>query len=284
MPKKIYSPDWKEYQLIDAGEYKKLESWGGIVTIRPERQAYFPSGKPIKEWRDIAHLEFVPKGKKSGEWKHLRNFDQSNWNINYEGLTFQLETTKFKHVGLFPEQLTNWKFIAQHLQPQMKMLNLFAYTGAASIVGRSIGAEVTHVDSVKQLISWAKKNMERSMLKNIRWLHEDALKFAQRERKRGHFYDLIVMDPPAWGIGAKKEKWKLEHQLEGLIEVTSQLLHPGGILILNTYSPKINTDTLQVYAQKYFKEFEVAELWKKTTTKKDLFYGQLLRGKASMGY
>lgn len=278
MPKKIYSPDWKDYKLIDAGGYKKLEFWGDIITIRPERQAYFPSGMPIEEWHDIAHLEFVPKGKKSGDWVKLRDFDSSNWKISYDDLTFQLNTTKFKHVGLFPEQLTNWKLISKHLKPKMKMLNLFAYTGAASIVGCSVGADVTHVDSVKQLISWARTNMELSKLEGIRWIHEDALKFAQRELKRGNSYDLIVMDPPAWGIGAKKEKWKLENQLEGLIEIASQLLHPGGLLILNTYSPKVDLDDIQSYANQFFKEIDVAELWKKTTTSKDLYFGHLLRG------
>lgn len=279
MPNKIYSPDWEDYQLIDAGNDKKLESWGGIVTIRPERQAYFKPGMSFKEWHEIAHLEFVAQGKKNGKWIKHRNFNSSNWFVNYEKLTFQLETTKFKHVGLFPEQFTNWKLISKHLKPKMKMLNLFAYTGAASLVGKSVGADVTHVDAVKQLISWARINMELSHLSDIRWIHEDALKFAQKERKRGKSYDLIVMDPPAWGIGAKKEKWKLEHQLEKLIEVASHLLQPGGLLILNTYSPKINLNTIQSYAHKYFKNFEAAELWKKTATKKDLFYGQILRGK-----
>lgn len=278
MPKKIYSQDWEDYKLIDAGNNRKLESWGDIVTIRPERQAYFQASMPVNEWDDLAHLEFIPKGKSSGEWVQFKDFDSSNWFVNYKDLTFQLETTKFKHLGLFPEQATNWDLITKHLKPKMKMLNLFAYTGAASIVGRAAGAEVTHVDSVKQLISWAKTNMELSKLEGIRWIHEDALKFAQRELKRGNFYDLIVMDPPAWGIGAKNEKWKIEHQLEGLIEIASQLLLPGGLLILNTYSPKVNLTDIYSYANKYFKKIDVSELWKKTTTNKEMFFGHLLRG------
>lgn len=278
MSKKIYSQDWKDYELIDAGGDKKLERWGNIITIRPERQAYFQLGMSLKEWHDLAHLEFISQGKTSGEWIKLKNLEEVNWCIDYEDLTFQLETTKFKHVGLFPEQATNWKLISEHLKPEMKMLNLFAYTGAASIVGRSVGADVTHVDSVKQLISWTKINMELSKLDGIRWIHEDALKFAQRELKRGNSYDLIVMDPPAWGIGANKEKWKIEHKLEELIGIAARLLHPGGLLILNTYSPKVNLEQIYSYAEPYFKKIKVAELWKKTTTNKEVFFGHLLRG------
>lgn len=277
MAKKTYSEDWSDYELIDAGNNKKLERWGKIVTIRPERQAYFQPGMPIEEWNEIAHLEFISKDKKSGKWITRQTLPEEKWQINFKHLKFNLETTKFKHVGLFPEQVTNWNLILNHLSPGMKMLNLFAYTGAASVVGKSRGADVTHVDSVKQLISWARTNMEASELKDIRWIHEDALKYAQRELKRGNLYHLIVMDPPAWGIGAKKEKWKIEHKLEELIETASQLLHPGGLLILNTYSPKVKLKEINYFAKKHFDKVEISELWKKTYTGKDLFFGHLLR-------
>lgn len=277
MAEKTYSENWEDYELIDAGNEKKLERWGNIVTIRPERQAYFKPGMPEVEWNEIAHLEFVPKGNTAGKWVTRQTLPEGEWTVRFKHLTFNLETTKFKHVGLFPEQATNWNLILDHLSPGMKMLNLFAYTGAASIVGKSRGAEVTHVDSVKQLISWAKTNMEFSGLEDIRWMHEDAMKFAQRELKRGNLYHLIVMDPPAWGIGAKKEKWKIEHKLEELIEVASQLLHPGGLLILNTYSPKVKLKEINYFAKKHFPKVEVSELWKKTFTGKDMFFGHLLR-------
>lgn len=278
MAEKTYSESWSEYELLDAGNEKKLERWGNIVTIRPERQAYFKPGMSDEEWNKRAHLEFVPKGNTAGNWVTRKKLPPEDWKIQYKELTFNLETTKFKHVGLFPEQATNWNLISDHLKkPGMKMLNLFAYTGAASLVARAKGAEVTHVDSVKQLISWAKSNMESSGLKDIRWMHEDALKFAEREFKRQNRYHLIVMDPPAWGIGAKKEKWKIEHKLEELIELASKLLHPGGLLILNTYSPKVKLKEINYYAKKHFKQVEISELWKKTHTKKDMFFGHLLR-------
>lgn len=279
MIKKTLSPDWSDYELLDAGGEKKLERWGKIITIRPERQAYFQSGMPFEKWYEMAHLEFLPKGKQSGIWKTLKDLPNKDWTIHYNALTFLLEPTKFKHVGLFPEQATNWEVIQDFLKPGDKMLNLFAYTGAASIVGKSVGAEVTHVDSVKQLISWAKSNMEASHLQDIRWIHEDALKFALRELKRGNQYRLIVMDPPAWGIGANKEKWKIEHKLEELIETASQLLENTGLLILNTYSPKVTLQDIEYYAKKHFDEVDCSELWKKTSSGKEMFYGHLLRGR-----
>ena len=274
---KIYSDNWTDYELIDAGFNKKLERWGKVITIRPELQAYFPPALSAKEWKEKAHLEFIEKSSTNGEWKLLKSLPTGDWKIHFQGLSFLLERTKFKHVGLFPEQATNWELISDFLQPGMKMLNLFAYTGAASVVGRNTGAEVTHVDSVKQLITWAKYNMEDSGLSDIRWIHEDALKFAQKEEKRGNTYDLIVMDPPAWGVGTKNEKWKLEDQLEFLIESAAILLKQDGLLILNTYSPKITLEEIQEYAEPYFRKIELAELWKKTTTGKELFYGFLLR-------
>lgn len=276
MTKKTFSQDWEDYELLDAGGEKKLERWGDIITIRPERQAYFRSGLSFQQWEEMAHFEFIPKGKQSGSWKSLKTGTPKKWSISYQKLVFQLELTKFKHVGLFPEQAVNWNLIKRHLSENKKMLNLFAYTGAASIVGKSTSADVTHVDSVRQLISWAKDNMEASGLTDIRWTHEDAMKFAQREQKRGNKYELIIMDPPAWGIGAKKEKWKIEHKLEELIHTAHDLLSNEGLLILNTYSPRVELEDIANYAQQKFSKIEVSELWKKTKTKKDLFYGHLL--------
>jgi len=276
---KLYVSGWKDYELIDAGGGKKLERWGSIITIRPELQAYFRSGKPFDEWRKMAHWEFIEKGGKTGTWKSLKNNAPREWKIKYKNLTFKLKLTKFKHVGLFPEQRINWDFIDQRLGSDSKFLNLFAYTGAASIVSRNKGAETTHVDSVKQLISWAKENMELSELMNIKWVHEDALKFTQREVKRERSYDGIIMDPPAWGIGAKKEKWKLEDKLEELIRNAATLIGKKGFLILNTYSPQVKIEFLEELAKRHLKKRGpvVQELWMKTTTGKELFYGNVLR-------
>ena len=276
---KLYTTGWSDYELIDAGGGKKLERWGKVITIRPEVQAYFKSGKPFQEWSKIAHWEFVPKGSTSGTWKKLKENAPDKWTIEYKELRFQLQLTKFKHIGLFPEQRDNWDFIGKRLEENERFLNLFAYTGAASSVARKKGAETLHVDSVKQLIAWGRENMELSELENIKWVHEDALKFAQREVKRNKIYKGIVMDPPAWGIGAKKEKWKLEDRLDELIGNAAKLIGKDGFLVLNTYSPKVEIKTIEQLAKRHLsrREYEVSELWMKTTTGKDLYYGNLLR-------
>jgi 23S rRNA (cytosine1962-C5)-methyltransferase len=276
---RLYTSGWKDYELIDAGGGKKLERWGSLLTIRPEVQAYFKSEKTFKEWEQIAHWEFVQKGGQSGVWKPLKKNVPKKWAISYQQLTFQLELTKFKHVGLFPEQRINWDFIKSHLRSDDKFLNLFAYTGAASCIARYQGAETLHVDSVKQLLSWARENMESSRLLNIKWVLEDALKFAAREQKRGNKYKGIIMDPPAWGLGVKGEKWKLEDKIDELMASTAELLEPEGFLIMNTYSPTLDVPMIQSLAEMYFvgRSFEVNELWMKTTTGKDLYFGNVLR-------
>ena len=276
---KLFTTGWGDYELIDAGGGKKLERWGKIITIRPEVQAYFKSGKTFDEWYQLAHWEFISKSGQSGTWKKLKEFAPKEWTVSYKKLNFHLKLTKFKHLGLFPEQKTNWDFISENLCHEERFLNLFAYTGAASIVAKQREATTFHVDSVKQLISWAKENMEISELENIKWVHEDALKFAQRELKRGNKYKGIIMDPPAYGVGAKKERWKLEDRLDELMENASKILEKDGFLILNTYSPKVDIKVLERKANYHFskRHFEVSELWMKTTTGKELYCGNLLR-------
>lgn len=276
---KLYAKSWNDYELIDAGGGKKLERWGEIITIRPELQAYFKSELPFSDWEKKAHFEFISRGGQSGNWKVLKENSPLIWTIKWKEIKFQLELTKFKHVGLFPEQSINWEKISLLLNSKSKFLNLFAYTGAASLAAKSANAETIHVDSVKQLISWAKINQELSQLDNCKWVHEDALKFAEREVKRGNKYDGIIMDPPAWGIGAKGEKWKLEDQLENLISSAKNLLNKNGFLILNTYSPTIKINDIRRLANKYFdsKNIAVFELWMKTTTGKELYYGNGIR-------
>lgn len=277
--KRLYTSGWGDYELMDAGGGKKLERWGSIITIRPEVQAYFKSEKSFTEWNQLAHFEFISKGAQSGDWKNLKKDTPTSWEISYESLRFQLELTKFKHLGLFPEQRVNWDFIRSNLSENNRFLNLFAYTGAASCIAKSTGAETIHVDSVKQLISWARTNQELSQLSDIKWVHEDALKFVDREIKRGNKYDGIIMDPPAWGIGAKGEKWRLEDKLESLIIGAKTLLSSKGFLILNTYSPTVSIQQIEQLANRHFARAnkEVVELWMKTTTGKELYYGNLLR-------
>lgn len=274
-----YSSAWPDYELLDAGDGKKLERWGNVITIRPDIQADFKPGWALSEWQDMAHWQFEERTSTQGQWKNIKPDAPEHWTIAYENLNFGLKLTQFKHVGLFPEQQANWRFIKNRVSSGRKILNLFAYTGAASLVARNAGAEVVHVDSVKQMLTWANENKALSNLSDIKWVLEDALKFAWRELKRGNKYDGIVMDPPAWGLGAKGEKWKLENHLSGLMETAYGLMNPGAFLILNTYSPKIELADLAKSAEQYFpvKQTEIKQLRMLAKTGNDLFYGNLLR-------
>ena len=274
-----YGLPWLDYELLDVGDGKKLERWGAIITIRPDLQADYKRGLPHSQWLEMAHWEFEEQSSIQGRWKNIKVDSPEEWTITYGKLTFNLKLTKFKHVGLFPEQQANWRFIQEQVSPGQKILNLFAYTGAASLVARANGAEVVHVDSVKQMLTWANNNMERSSLSDIKWVLEDALKFAQRELKRCNKYDGIIMDPPAWGLGTKGEKWKLENHLSSLIETAHGLMNPKAFLILNTYSPKVVLADLAKSAEPYFPEnqMQTKQLWIPTKIGKELFCGNLLR-------
>ncbi len=278
---KLFTQPWEEYELLDAGGGKKLERFGSVTTIRPELQAYFKSDTTFVEWEKKADCAFIEKSTTKGLWKRRNTLQNDSWNIVYKDLQFKLELTSFKHVGIFPEQVVNWDFLSSNLDASKTFLNLFAYTGIASVVARNTGASVTHVDSVKQLIHWAKENMELNHLSDIRWIHEDALTFAQKEVKRGKKYDVILMDPPAFGFGAKGEKWILEQKLPALLETAYQLLSDKGTLILNTYSPKITLQDVVRETAKFFdkRNIEANELWGKTKLGKELFYGNLVRVK-----
>ena len=275
---KIFTIGWEDYELIDAGGGKKLERWGKIITIRPELQAYFKTELSFVEWKKIAHWEFIQGKGQTGNWKSIQEAPR-NWMIEFKKVKIKLELTQFKHVGLFPEQRTNWDVLLNELEPGDKFLNLFAYTGAASIIAKKLRADVVHVDSVKNLISWAKENMENSSLTDIRWVLEDAMKFISREEKRGNNYRAIVMDPPAWGIGTKGEKWKLEDQIDTLVSTSANLLAEDGIMIMNTYTPTVDFEFLRDLLPLYFKENQISlnELWMNTTTGKQLYYGNLVR-------
>jgi 23S rRNA (cytosine1962-C5)-methyltransferase len=242
-------------------------------------QAYFHSGIPFDQWKKMAHWEFIEKKANKGVWKPLKKDSPTTWDVKYKRLTFKLELTNNKHLGLFPEQKTNWEFIEDHLSSDEKFLNLFAYTGASSCVARHLGSDTYHLDSVKPVISWAKQNMEKSRIMNVRWVHEDALKFVNREQKRGNTYKAIQMDPPAWGLGAKGEKWKLEDKIDELLAATSAILDKDGFLILNTYSPSVDQETLNELMSIYFhnRTYSVKSLHMKTTSGKHLYFGELVR-------
>ena len=242
---------WKDYELLDSGDGSKLERFGELVLDRPESGAVWAKKLSYEKW-DKASACFEPTGKKKGYWKPNSSIADS-WHIEYRSkdhpklrLKFQLELTRFKHVGIFPEQASNWEYLAGNLSEGDKMLNLFAYTGGASLAAKSSGADVTHVDAIRQVIDWTRVNMELSGLTGIRWVVEDALKFLKREVKRGNKYKAVVLDPPTWGLGPKNEKWKLDHHLVEIIELVSQVTLPGGFIIMNTYSgiPPTSLETL----------------------------------------
>lgn len=236
---------WKDYELLDSGNFEKLERFGKVITIRPEPQAVWDRSISESEWEKMAHVKFIPKTSSSGEWKKLKP-TSDRWNISYEfedgkQITFRLALTAFKHVGIFPEQAVNWEYIYSTIKklqtPNPKLLNLFAYTGGASLAARAAGADVTHVDSVKQVVTWANDNMSLSNLDNIRWLVEDALKFVKREQRRGNQYNGIILDPPAYGHGPNGEKWKLEENINEMVKSVVELLdEKEHFLILNAYS------------------------------------------------
>ena len=239
---------WKDYELIDSGNFEKLERFGQFVTIRPEPQAVWDKSLSENEWKQAAHVKFISKSSSSGEWTKLKPMPDQ-WHMAYDiggdktifSLKFRLGLTSFKHVGIFPEQAENWDYIYDSVKKtniaQVKVLNLFAYTGGASLAAKAAGADVTHVDSIKQVVTWSRENMDLSGLKDIRWVVEDALKFVKREVKRGNKYHGIILDPPVYGHGPNGEKWKLEENInemmKGVVELLDSEKH---FLILNAYS------------------------------------------------
>jgi len=248
------SSGWKDYELLDSGAGEKLERFGAYVLARPEPKALWDKSLPEAEWRRLAHTTFTPgagfgkAGKEdSGTWNRLKKMDDQWWirYTNADGLALDLRLglTSFKHVGVFPEQAPNWDFIYRQTRALAakgrtpRVLNLFAYTGAASLAAKAAGADVTHLDSVRQVVTWARGNMEHSGLDGIRWVVEDAMKFARREAKRGNRYDGIILDPPAYGHGPDGEKWKLDECLFEMLRTVGEILAPqDAFLVLNLYS------------------------------------------------
>ncbi len=275
-----------DYELIDCGNFQKLERFGKVITIRPEPQAVWNASLPIQEWEKRAHVKFIPRSSSSGDWKKLKD-TADRWNISYEnGNQFQLRLalTSFKHVGVFPEQAVNWDYITESISSfekiTPKFLNLFAYTGAASLAARSAGAETYHLDSIKQVVSWARENMELSKLDNIRWVVEDALKYVRREVKRGNKYNGIILDPPAYGHGPDGEKWKLEDSIGEMMELVLQLLdEKNHFLILNAYSLGFSSLILENLVKQKFKpeNLECGELYLQDSFKKKLPLGAFAR-------
>jgi 23S rRNA (cytosine1962-C5)-methyltransferase len=271
--KQLSPSDWIDYELIDCGLFEKLERFGDFIIRRPEPQAVWKKALSEEEWQRLANASFSrdKSHPEKGAWQQKANMPD-RWNISYKydqmHLRFRLALTAFKHVGIFPEQAENWKFIYEQLKaktPGSKVLNLFAYTGGASLAAKAAGADVTHVDSVKQVIQWSRENMESSGLQDIRWVVEDALKFVKREVKRGNKYAGIILDPPAYGRGPDGEKWVLEEQIDELISLCAELLEKkDSFLILNLYSMGLSVMIAETLIKQYFKQeisTEMGELY-----------------------
>ncbi|MGF1635850.1 MAG: class I SAM-dependent methyltransferase [Cyclobacteriaceae bacterium] len=270
---------WQDYELIDSGNFLKLERFGKYILSRPEPQAVWDPVLSEKEWQKKSDAVFSKEKGKSGEygdkgeWKLKPNMP-AKWNISYQyksmDLKFRLGLTGFKHVGIFPEQAENWNFIydilnSYQLKEAAPVLNLFAYTGGASLAARAAGADVVHVDSVKPVLNWASENMQASNLSDIRWVLEDAMKFVKREVKRGKDYRGIILDPPAYGRGAAGEKWVLEEGLNELMKNCAALLkEPDSFLVLNLYSMGLSSLVAENLANSLFlptAKTEIGELY-----------------------
>lgn len=260
------TPDFRDYELIDTGNFEKLERFGRYVTRRPEPQAIWRPSLAEEEWRRLSDASFLrdARSDERGEWR-LREGMPSRWTVEYRyremRLRMRLGLTSFKHVGIFPEQAANWDFIYDNClalggdgrTEAPRVLNLFAYTGGATLAARAAGAGVTHVDSVKQVVTWARENMEQSGLEGVRWIVEDALKFVQREVRRGNRYDGIILDPPAYGRGANGEKWVLEEGIGEMLACCAQLLESErAFLVLNLYSMGLSSTLARTAVRQAF--------------------------------
>ncbi len=230
---------WVDYEVIDCSRGEKLERWGKYRLIRPDPQIIWDTEKKDAGWKHPnGHYHRSSKG--GGEWEFFDLPEQ--WSIRYKSLTFNLKPFSFKHTGLFPEQAANWDWFSEkikHAGREIKVLNLFAYTGGATLAAAAAGAAVTHVDASKGMVNWAKENAKSSDLEDapVRWIVDDCVKFAEREIRREKTYDAIIMDPPSYGRGPKGEIWKIEDNIHGLVKLCSRLLSDDPLFFLiNSYT------------------------------------------------
>lgn len=252
--------NWKDYELIDASAGERLERWGDKILIRPDPQIIWNTAKTNPLWKQ-AHARYHRSSSGGGSWEEYKKLPQV-WRINYKNIVFQIKPMGFKHTGVFPEQAINWDFVDSKIknsEKEVKVLNLFAYTGGATLACANAGASVCHVDASKGMVQWAKENAQVSGLgdKPVRWLVDDCIKFVQREARRGNRYDGIIMDPPSYGRGPNGEIWKLEEQLFSLVEQCIAVLSDKPLFfILNSYttglSPAVMEYLLGTLLQKKF--------------------------------
>ena len=245
--------DWQDYCLIDTSRGERLERWDNVTLIRPDPQIIWACKNPAKEWNN-AHARYIRSSSGGGHWEYSRSLPES-WNVKYKNLTFMVKPTGFKHTGLFPEQAVNWDYCTELIEKAgrpVKILNLFAYTGGATLACAAAGASVCHLDAVKGMVEWGKQNAALSGLsdKPIRWIVDDAMKFLRREIKRGSKYDGIILDPPSYGRGTNGEMWKLEDCIYDLMMCCTQVLSDDPLFILlNSYTTGLSPSVMSYLLQ-----------------------------------
>ncbi len=244
-----YTKDWEDYELIDCSSGERLERWGDIILVRPDPQVIWKTPKTNPLWKK-ANAYYHRSKSGGGAWD-VRSKMPPFWSINYKDLTFNIKTMGFKHTGLFPEQAVNWDYTREIIRKAgrpVKVLNLFAYTGGATIAPLSENAQVVHVDASKGMVAWAKENAVSSGVADgsVRWIVDDCIKFVQREIRRGNKYDIIIMDPPSYGRGPGGEVWKLEDEVYGFVELCSELLYEDSLMMLiNSYTTGLSSSVME---------------------------------------
>lgn len=245
-----YTKDWQDYQLIDCSCGEKLEIWGKEVLVRPDPQVIWKSEKEDTRWF-TPNARYIRSKTGGGNWQVYSSMP-GVWQINYKDLTFNIKTMGFKHTGLFPEQAVNWDFTREVIRnsgkDEVRVLNLFAYTGGATVACLKEGASVVHVDASKGMTLWAKENAQSSGVadKNVRWIVDDCIKFVQREIRRGNKYDIIILDPPSYGRGPKGEIWHLEDSLYDFVELIKQVLSDDALMVLlNSYTTGLSASVMK---------------------------------------
>jgi 23S rRNA (cytosine1962-C5)-methyltransferase len=242
------SDEWQDYELIDAGDGEKLERWGGFILRRPDPQVIWPATAETSQWNN-ASAEYHRSASGGGTWREKVKLPD-RWTVGYKDLKFYIKPTGFKHTGLFPEQAVNWQWMMDKIKTAgrpIKVLNLFAYTGGASVACAYAGAEVCHVDAAKGMVQWAKENVALSKLsdRSVRFITDDVFKFVQREERRGSHYDAIIMDPPSYGRGPSGEMWKLETNLFPFVESCMSILTPNPLfMLINSYTTGLSASVL----------------------------------------
>ena len=275
-----------EYELIDCGSYKKLERFGNKILIRPEQSAAGNTELSFDVWKKQAEAEFIETSQGKGAWKVYKK-NSSAWKMNYKGkgknIDINLQYTKFKHVGVFPEQSFNWDYlqnIFHKFNTDVQLLNLFAYTGVASLLASSSGYNVTHVDALKQIVQWGKTQAKQNGIENIRWIVDDANKFVQREIRRNKKYHVIIMDPPTTGMGPKGERWKFERDMDDFVQSVKKLLEPQCVLIMSLYANSMNEKYAHKLILEHFRDFSTDfcnEIKGVSNTGNSMTHGYLVR-------